>query len=78
MIDQGPGLPKWRPANYGNKFYGASSMRLGLEKSRNLMTVRLAQTIGMDRVAEYAERFDIVDDMPETLAMSLGAKRKPR
>ena len=49
-------------------------MRLGLEKSRNLMTVRLAQTIGMDRVAEYAERFDIVDDLPETLAMSLGAK----
>jgi penicillin-binding protein 1A len=74
VIDQGPGLPKWRPANYGNKFYGASSMRLGLEKSRNLMTVRLAQTIGMDRVAEYAERFGIVDDMPETLAMSLGAK----
>lgn len=74
VIDQGPGLPRWRPANYGNKFYGASSMRLGLEKSRNLMTVRLAQTIGMDRVAEYAERFDIVDDLPETLAMSLGAK----
>lgn len=73
VIDQGPGLPKWRPANYGKKFYGASSMRLGIEKSRNLMTVRLAQTIGMDRVAEYAERFNIVDDLPETLAMSLGA-----
>lgn len=73
VIDQGPGLPKWRPANYGKKFYGASSMRLGIEKSRNLMTVRLAQTIGMDRVAEYAERFNLVDDLPETLAMSLGA-----
>ncbi|MEX0693092.1 MAG: penicillin-binding protein 1A [Rhodospirillales bacterium] len=73
VIDQGYGLPKWRPANYGNKFYGASTMRLGIEKSRNLMTVRLAQTIGMDRVAEYAHRFGIVDDMPKTLAMSLGA-----
>ncbi|HEY4636084.1 MAG TPA: transglycosylase domain-containing protein, partial [Rhodospirillales bacterium] len=50
VIDQGPGLPKWRPANYTNKFYGPSTMRLGIEKSRNLMTVRLAQTIGMERV----------------------------
>lgn len=73
VIDQGPGLPKWRPANYGNKFYGASTMRLGIEKSRNLMTVRLAQTIGMDRIAEYASRFGIVDNLPQTLAMSLGA-----
>jgi penicillin-binding protein 1A len=73
VIDQGPGLPKWRPANYGNKFYGASTMRLGIEKSRNLMTVRLAQTIGMDRIAEYANRFGIVDNLPQTLAMSLGA-----
>ena len=73
VIDQGPGLPKWRPANYGKKFYGASTMRLGIEKSRNLMTVRLAQTIGMDRIAEYAKRFGIVDDLPRTLAMALGA-----
>lgn len=73
VIDQGPGLPKWRPANYGRKFYGASTMRLGIEKSRNLMTVRLAQTLGMARVAEYANRFGIVDDLPQTLAMSLGA-----
>jgi len=73
VIDQGPGLPKWRPANYTKKFYGPSTMRLGIEKSRNLMTVRLAQTIGMDRVATYAERFGIVDNLPETLAMSLGA-----
>jgi len=74
VIDQGPGLPKWRPANYGKKFYGASTMRLGIEKSRNLMTVRLAQTIGMERIAEYARRFGIVDDLPQTLAMSLGAR----
>jgi penicillin-binding protein 1A len=73
VIDQGPGLPKWRPANYTKKFYGPSTMRLGIEKSRNLMTVRLAQTVGMDKVAEYAGKFGVVDGMPEQLAMSLGA-----
>ncbi|MCW5700801.1 MAG: penicillin-binding protein, partial [Rhodospirillales bacterium] len=73
VFDQGPGLPKWRPANYTNKFYGPTTMRIGLEKSRNLMTVRLAQTIGMERVAETAERFGIVDDMPPHLSFSLGA-----
>ncbi|NQU57531.1 MAG: penicillin-binding protein 1A [Rhodospirillales bacterium] len=73
VIDQGPGLPKWRPANYTKKFYGPSTMRLGLEKSRNLMTVRLAQTVGMDKISDYAIRFGITDEMPEQLAMALGA-----
>ncbi|MDA1088743.1 MAG: penicillin-binding protein 1A [Proteobacteria bacterium] len=73
VIDQGPGLPKWRPANYTKQFYGPSTMRLGLEKSRNLMTVRLAQTIGMETVSEYAQRFGVVDLLPETLSMALGS-----
>ena len=73
VIDQGPGRPKWRPANYTKKFYGPSTMRLGIEKSRNLMTVRLAQTIGMERVANYANRFGITNNLQQTLAMSLGA-----
>ncbi len=73
VIDQGPGKPKWRPANYAKKFYGPSTMRLGIEKSRNLMTVRLAQTIGMEKIADYAGRFDIIKDLPQQLAMSLGA-----
>jgi len=73
VIDQGPGLPKWRPANYAKKFYGPSTMRLGIEKSRNLMTVRLAQTIGMDAVAECAQRMGVVKNLPKTLAMALGA-----
>ena len=73
VIDQGPGLPKWRPANYTKKFYGPSTMRLGIEKSRNLMTVRLAQTVGMEKVSEYAERFGITDNLPEQLSMALGA-----
>ena len=74
VIDQGPGLPKWRPANYTKKFYGPSTMRLGIEKSRNLMTVRLAQTIGMDRIVDYATRLGVVDTMPPHLSFALGAK----
>ena len=73
VIDQGPDQAKWKPANYTRKFYGPSTLRLGIEKSRNLMTVRLAQFIGMDNVVDYAKRFDIVDDMPGLLSMSLGA-----
>ncbi|CCQ74334.1 penicillin-binding protein 1A [Magnetospira sp. QH-2] len=73
VIDQGPGLPKWRPANYTKKFYGPSTLRLGIEKSRNLMTVRLAQELGMERIADYSGRLGIYDRLPERLAMSLGA-----
>ncbi len=73
VIDQGPGLPKWRPANYTKKFYGPSTMRLGVEKSRNLMTVRLAQTVGMKKIAEYARRFGIDEDMSPNLSMALGS-----
>ncbi len=73
VIDQGAGQGKWKPSNYTNKFYGPTPMRVGIEKSRNLMTVRLAQTIGMPKVAAYARRFGIVDEMPEVLAMALGA-----
>ncbi len=73
VIDQGPGLGKWKPANYTRKFYGPSPMRLGIEKSRNLMTVRLARAIGMPKVVEYARRLGIVDRMPEQLSMALGS-----
>ena len=73
VVDQGPGMPKWKPSNYTRKFYGPSIMRLGIEQSRNLMTARLAMTIGMDRVQEYAKKFGIDDDMPSLLSMSLGA-----
>jgi penicillin-binding protein 1A len=51
VIDQGPGLGKWKPANFTRKFYGPSPMRIGIEKSRNLMTVRLAQTIGIENAS---------------------------
>ena len=73
VLDQGPGLGKWKPANYTRKFYGPSPMRLGVEKSRNLMTVRLAQTVGIDRVANVAERFGVVDELPHQMSMAIGA-----
>jgi penicillin-binding protein 1A len=73
VIDQGPGQALWKPGNYTRRFYGPSPLRLGIEKSRNLMTVRLAQVIGMDTIVEYAKRFGIVKDMPSMLSMSLGA-----
>jgi len=73
VIDQGPGLPLWKPVNYEHEFLGPVPMRVGIEKSRNLMTVRLAQTIGMDKVIDTAERFGVVDSMPAQLSMALGA-----
>jgi len=73
VIDQGPGLPKWKPGNYTHKFYGPSTMRTGIEMSRNLMTVRLAQTVGMEKVVKTALDFGIFDKMDPVLSMSLGA-----
>jgi penicillin-binding protein 1A len=73
-IFQGPGLPLWKPENYEEgKYYGPSTLRMGLEKSRNLMTVRLAQTVGMDKVAAFVEKLGVVDRMPPLLAMALGS-----
>ena len=63
----------WRPKNYTNQFYGPTPLRTGIEKSRNLMTIRLAQEIGMDTVARYAEKFGVYDDMNQVLAASLGS-----
>ena len=73
VMDQGYGLGKWKPVNSTNKFYGPSTLRMGIEKSRNLMTVRLAQNIGMGRVVRFAKRFGIADQLEQNLAMSLGA-----
>jgi len=72
-IDQGPGLPPWTPENYGGDYIGPATMRVGIEKSRNLMTVRVAQAVGMQKVVEYAKKLGVVDDLMPTLAMALGA-----
>jgi penicillin-binding protein 1A len=64
----------WRPKNSSNKFYGPTPLRTGIERSRNLMTIRLAQEVGMPVVAGYAERFGVYDNMGTFLANSLGAE----
>ncbi len=64
----------WTPGNYSEgRFYGLQTMRVGLEKSLNTMTVRMAQDIGMEPVAELAERMGLYEDLPPYIAMSLGA-----
>jgi penicillin-binding protein 1A len=72
-IDQGGSLGIWAPKNYSGKPAGPSTLRLGIEQSRNLMTVRLAKDMGMKLVAEYAERFGVYDKMLPVLSMSLGS-----
>ncbi|MEO0497366.1 MAG: penicillin-binding protein 1A, partial [Pseudomonadota bacterium] len=72
-INQGRSLGIWEPKNYGGTAAGPSTLRLGIEKSRNLMTVRLAKDMSMRLVAEYAERFGIYDKMLPVLSMSLGS-----
>ncbi len=64
----------WRPRNSSNKFYGPTPLRTGIERSRNLMTIRLAQEVGMEVVADYAERFGVYDNMGTYLANSLGSE----
>lgn len=63
----------WRPKNASNKFYGPTPLRTGIEQSRNLMTIRLAQEVGMDVIAGYAERFGVYDNMNRVLAAALGS-----
>ena len=63
----------WRPQNASNQFYGPTPLRTGIEQSRNLMTIRLAQEVGMGTIAEYAERFGVYENMNRVLAASLGS-----
>ena len=64
---------KWNPQNFSKKFFGNSIMRVGIEKSRNLMTVRLANEVGMKKVAKTLRDFDIIRNPPEYLSYALGA-----
>jgi penicillin-binding protein 1A len=73
VAQQGQGLPMWRPENYDEGFAGPSTLRQGLEKSRNLMTVRIAADIGMDKVVEYARKMGTSDNMLAVLANALGS-----
>ena len=73
VMDQGNGLGKWKPKNYSKRFYGPTTLRMGIEKSRNLMTVRLAKAIGIEKVVEYAKKFGISDDIPNQMSIALGS-----
>jgi penicillin-binding protein 1A len=73
VIDQGYGLGIWKPENYTQKFYGLQPLRQGLEKSRNLMTIRIAQLVGMDAVADISRRFGLNDNLPRGFSSALGS-----
>ena len=70
---QGVGLKNWKPENYGKKFYGPSTLRKGIEYSRNLMTVRIAKILGLEEILNLSKKLNIYNEIPELLSVSLGA-----
>ena len=73
VLEQGTDLKMWKPENYGKKFYGPSTLRMGLEKSRNLMTVRIAQDLGLKKIVSFSKQLGIYDNPSELLSISLGS-----
>ena len=73
VLDQGSDLKMWKPENYGKKFYGPSTLRVGLEKSRNLMTVRIAQNLGIDKIVNFSKDLGIYENPDKLLSISLGS-----
>ena len=73
VFDQGEDLKLWKPENYGKKFYGPSTLRTGVEKSRNLMTVRIAQNLGIEKIAKFAKELNIYENPEQLLSLSLGS-----
>ena len=73
VLDQGDDLKMWKPENYGKKFYGLSTLRIGLEKSRNLMTVRIAKDLGINKIINFSKTLGIYDNPDELLSISLGS-----
>ena len=73
VLDQGEDLKLWKPENYGKKFYGPSTLRTGLEKSRNLMTVRIAQNLGLNKIVNFSKQLGIYENPDELLSISLGS-----
>ena len=70
---QGVGLKNWKPENYGKKFYGPTTLRKGIEYSRNLMTVRIAKILGLEEILNLSKKLNIYEEIPELLSVSLGA-----
>ena len=73
VLDQGDDLKMWKPENYGKKFYGPSTLRVGLEKSRNLMTVRIAQDLGLTKIIDFSKNLGIYKNPEKLLSISLGS-----
>ncbi len=73
VLKQGTDLKMWKPENYGKKFYGRSTLREGLEKSRNLMTVRISQDLGLNKIIDLSKRLGIYENPNELLSISLGS-----
>ncbi len=73
VLNQGNDLKMWKPENYGKKFYGPSTLRTGIEKSRNLMTVRIAQELGIDKIVNFSKKLNIYENTDELMSVSLGS-----
>ncbi len=73
VLNQGEDLKMWKPENYGKKFYGLSTLRSGVEKSRNLMTVRISQELGIDKIINFSKKLNIYENPDELLSVSLGS-----
>jgi len=73
VLEQGVDLKMWKPENYGKKFYGLSTLRVGLEKSRNLMTVRIAQDLGLTKIINFSKNLGIYENPEVLLSISLGS-----
>ncbi len=73
VLDQGVDLKLWKPQNYGKKFYGLSTLRTGVEKSRNLMTVRISQDLGIDKIINFSKKLNIYENPKELMSVSLGS-----
>ena len=73
VLDQGEDLKMWKPENYGKKFYGPSTLRTGLEKSRNLMTVRIALELGLKKITTFSKQLKIYENPEELMSISLGS-----
>ena len=73
VLDQGNDLKMWKPENYGKKFYGPSTLRTGIDKSRNLMTVRIAQELGIDKIINFSKKLNIYENPDELMSVSLGS-----
>tara|TARA_B100001121_G_scaffold55329_1_gene48823 strand:- start:260 stop:2602 length:2343 start_codon:yes stop_codon:yes gene_type:complete len=74
VLEQGEDLKMWKPENYGKKFYGLSTLRTGIEKSRNLMTVRISQKLGLDAITDFTKKLNIYDDPKKLMSISLGSE----